>query len=207
MFVRPVQHVADAPVIRNPFSINLDATNFPVGHNGGGRRGFVSSFVWRSGCCCQSRRRLHWTFNRAPLCRTGIVGAGESTPEINSPATAAASKKLPGNAAAKLPGKGNHPFRIILTSSRSEADPIRNRSPTHRQNDLQPNIWTRNSRLAPTGQAAGPRTGSPLKSRSRVLQASRQRSERHRISMRLYWTANRTLLGRPSRSPRLRIFS
>ena len=31
------------------------------------------------------------------------------------------------------------PFRIIPTYSQSEADPIRNRSPTHRQNTLQPN--------------------------------------------------------------------
>ena len=47
--------------------------------------------------------------------------------------------KLPGNAAAKLPGKGNQPFRIISTSNRSDADPIRNKSPTRRQNILQPN--------------------------------------------------------------------
>ncbi len=63
--------------------------------------------------------------------RSQAPGAGDSTPEINSPATAAATMKLP--------EKGNQPFRINPTSSRSEVDPIRDRSPTHRQNALQPN--------------------------------------------------------------------
>ena len=83
--------------------------------------------------------RANGKADRACRGRSQAPGAGESIPEINSPATAAASMKLPGNASAKLPGKGNQPFRIIPNSSRSEVDPIRNKSPTHRQNILQPN--------------------------------------------------------------------
>ena len=109
-------------------------------------------------------------------------GEGESTRDINSSAaTAAASMKLPGknpseilrkeSATAKLPGKGNQPLRFIPTSNQSGADPIRNKSPTYRQDTLQLN----NDEHAECHRSAGT-TQSTVKRRIANPSASSRRN-------------------------------
>ena len=67
----------------------------------------------------------------------------EELEERYDPSTAerrfVASNARKGRAVARLPGRRSQPFRTIPVSTRSDAGPIRNRSPAPRQSILQLN--------------------------------------------------------------------